>query len=173
PVNGGSTDTHGNVSVEVNLDVDTVRAVAPGAQVLDYEIANGGDLQGIGTDFATVTNQVVSDGKAKIMSMSYGLCDVPTIGGQSFLSPSDRQAAEQAFAAAAAAGVSVFVASGDGAAYSCQHFVPPDIQVTGTWPGDSPSVISVGGTFLAVRKDGSYLEEFPWANPITRWGGGG
>ena len=159
---------------EVNLDVDTVRAVAPGAQVLDYEVPTSDNSNGsFATAIAHAVNQIVQEGRAKIVSISYGVCDVPTIGGQPWFPHSEQLAAETALAAAAAAHISIFVSSGDGAAYGCQHFVPQDVRVTASWPGDSPSVISVGGTFLAVRNDGSYLQEFPWANPITRWGGGG
>src|SRR5207244_2918179 len=87
-VNGGSTETTSDTSVEVNLDVDTVRAVAPGAQVLDYESTVSG-ISGFASSIAAVVNQVVADGKAKILSVSYGICDVATLAGQAWLLASE------------------------------------------------------------------------------------
>jgi kumamolisin len=171
-VDGGTTDTTGGAAGEDALDLDTIRGVAPQAKVINYEVPSG-NFASFATGLADVVNRVVQDGQANILSISYGVCDVATVAGQSFLPTPERLAAERAFQAAAAAGLSIFVASTDGGAYACQHFIPQDIAVTAGWPGDSPSVISVGGTFLNVRSDGTYLTEAGWANPITRWGGGG
>lgn len=40
-------------------------------------------------------------------------------------------------------------------------------------PGSSPYAVSVGGTRLELRSDGSYLTESAWASPLQRQGGGG
>jgi kumamolisin len=177
-VNGGTTEK----DLEVNLDIDTVRAVAPKAQMLVYEIPDfpGGEPQSyaefesaFAQGVATVVNQVVADHRAQILSISYGTCDVPDAGGAAWLPAADRLAGETALKAAAAAGINVFVSAGDGAAYTCQHWLPRDLRVTAAWPGDSPWVISVGGTYLRVRQDASYLDEAGWGNPLSRWGTGG
>ena len=172
-VDGGTTDTTGGGAEEDALDLDTLRAVAPQARLINYEVPESGGLSSFATSLADVVNRVVQDGEANIISISYGVCDVATVGGQGFLPTPERLAGERAFQAAAAAGISIFVSSGDGAAFACQHFIPSDVEVTGGWPGDSPSVISVGGTFLNVRSDGTYLNEAGWSNPMSRWGGGG
>ena len=68
----------------------------------------------------------------------------------------------RAMEAAAAQGISVFVASGDAGAYDCQH---QDRSVTGVAsgiPASSTGVIAVGGTLLSVRADSSYLDEWGW-----------
>lgn len=40
-------------------------------------------------------------------------------------------------------------------------------------PTSSPYAISVGGTTLSVRANGTYLAESAWSNPLERGGGGG
>jgi hypothetical protein len=50
--------------------------------------------------------------------------------------------------------VSVFVANQDPDAYACQLTDPDDHRLATAWPGNSPSVISVGGTLLSVRDSG-------------------
>jgi kumamolisin len=160
PVGGGTQVGEG--SIEVNLDIDTVRGIAPKAQIIDYEGPNGG------VDYADMLNAVVADGKADIVSISWGNCD-----DQSNLFPDTRRNATNALRAAVARGISVFVASGDAGAYSCQRRFLDDHRLTMEFPGDSPSVVSVGGTLLATTKDGSYLREYGWEDPLGNGGGGG
>jgi subtilase family serine protease len=148
-------------SGEIHLDIDVVRAVAPKAQILSYEGPNGPSL-------APVIDQIVADGRTDIVSLSWGRCDIPEA-----FAPGVRDADLQAFKAAAAAGISVFVASGDAGAYDCQH---ADINldlVSVDFPSASPDVISVGGTRLSVRENGSYLEEAGWEDVLSAGGGGG
>jgi kumamolisin len=173
PVNGGNNDATGEIAGEVNLDVDVVRGLAPQAKILNYEAplsSLASFVQGLG---ATI-NQIVDEGRADIVSISYGLCDSKTLqDGSTFLSPDDRALSEQAFAAARAAGISVFVAAGDTGAFGCQRFDPDDTRIIPLWPGDSPNVISVGGTLLSVRQDGTYLEEAGWEDVLSQGGTGG
>jgi kumamolisin len=108
------------------------------------------------------------------VSISYGLCDTRRLAdGSAFLSPNDRKVAESAFAAARAQGISVFVAAGDTGAFGCQRFDLDDTRVVPLWPGDSPNVISVGGTLLSVRQDGTYLQEAGWEDTLSQGGTGG
>jgi kumamolisin len=173
PVDGGNNDKTGDTSVEVNLDMDVVHGTAPQAKILNYEApftSLSSFVQGLGD----AVNQVVSDGRANIVSISYGLCDATRLSdGTPFLSPQDRAATEQDLAAARAAGVSVFVAAGDSGAFGCQRFDLNDTKVVPLWPGDSPNVISVGGTLLNVRKDGTYLSETGWEDVLSQGGTGG
>ncbi len=173
PVNGGNDDATGDIAGEVNLDVDVVRGMAPQAKILNYETplnSLSSFIQGMGA----AVNQVVADGRADIVSISYGLCDAQTLSdGSPFLSPGDRALAESAFAAARTAGISVFVASGDTGAFGCQRFDLDDTRVIPLWPGDSPNVISVGGTLLSVRQDGTYLQEAGWEDILSQSGTGG
>ena len=172
PVNGGTDDTSSPVAGEVALDVDIIRGLAPDAQILNYE-ANVTSLQSFAQSIGDVVDQVVADGRADILSISYGLTDTSEHCGEPWLAPEDRLRGEQALEAAAAAGIAVFVSSGDQGAYATQHFDPNCVRQTVTWPGSSPSVTSVGGTLLSVADDGSYLEEAGWEDILWHWATGG
>jgi kumamolisin len=172
-VNGGNDDATGEIAGEVNLDIDVVRGLAPQAKILNYETPLS-SLSSFVTGLGTAVNQVVAEGRADIVSISYGLCDTKTLeNGSAFLSPGDRKLSEGAFAAARSAGISVFVAAGDTGAFGCQRFDPNDTSVVPLWPGDSPNVISVGGTLLNVRQDGTYLDEAGWEDVLSQGGTGG
>lgn len=158
PVEGGTSIGEGEA--EVNLDIDIIRAIAPRARILNYEAPN---RQGM---TAATINRIVADGYTDIASMSWGKCDLRT-------DPEERRADEQAFAAAAARGINVFVASGDAGAYECQRSDLRDHRLSLSWPAASPDVIAVGGTTLAVRRDGSYAQELGWEGVLGGTGGGG
>ena len=173
PVNGGNDDATGDIAGEVNLDLDVVRGVAPQAKILNYEAplsTLASFVQGLGDSM----NQIVQEGRSDIASISYGMCDAEQLAdGSTFLSPADRALTEQAFTAARAAGISTFVAAGDTGAFGCQRFDINDTRVIPLWPGDSPNVISVGGTLLNVRQDGTYLDEAGWEDVLSQGGTGG
>jgi subtilase family serine protease len=129
--------------IEADLDVEMVTAIAPGANV---ELASCTD----GSTFATfgglvaIENLVSAGSPPPVISMSYGVCEA--INGASA-----NAAFSSAFQSAAAAGVSVFVSSGDDGASSCARdfsggnsYALPGIGVTG-W-GESIYNVSVGGT---------------------------
>jgi kumamolisin len=172
-VNGGSTETTTPNSGEVNLDIDVVRGVAPKAHIVNYE-APLTSIRSFTTGVSDVIDRIVQDGRADIVTMSWGLCDVSRLAdGTPWLSSGDRLRVSQSFQAAVAQGMSVFVASGDAGAFGCQRFDLGDHRLTATWPGDDPNVISVGGTLLSVRSDGGYLQETGWEDLLQAAGGGG
>ncbi len=146
---------------EVNLDIQTIRSIAPKATILDYEMSNTGG------NFADMMSKIVSDGRADIVNISWSHCEAD-------LSAGARQAAEAQFQAAFAGGISVYVASGDRGAYDCnlaRH--EGDLTVSVGYPEDLPYVMGVGGTTLSVRQDGTYHSEAAWANPLEGSGTGG
>jgi kumamolisin len=145
---------------EVDLDIDTIRAIAPGAQVLDYEAPLG-----LVSD-ADVINRIVADHRAQVISTSWGRCE-------DFLSPAARTAQDQALAAARAAGITIFAASGDNGAYDCQSADLTNQHLSVDWPAASSNVLAVGGTRLALRRDGSYLAEYGWQDVLQGAGSGG
>jgi hypothetical protein len=170
PVEGGTDDVSSEVSGEVALDVETVRAIAPHAKILNYEIPYRGDTWN--ADVGKILNRIVTDGRAQIATMSYGICDVPTLNGSPWLSQGDRMNADRALMAAARAGMNVFIISHDQGAYTCQRFDPNDLRLSTAWPGGSRWAISVGGTLLFVRTDGSYYDEAGWEDVMDTWGSG-
>jgi kumamolisin len=62
PVAGGTTKT----DLEANLDVEVIRAIAPQAQILNYEAPNGRASIGDAID------AIVTAGRAKVISISWG-----------------------------------------------------------------------------------------------------
>jgi len=162
----GGPEEPGDGSGEVALDIQVIRGIAPQAQIVNYEGPNTAD------GFVPIVSRIVADGRAKIVSISWGLCE-----NQS--SVQAMRAEQREFAAAFAAGISVFSSSGDDAAYDCRRVdvsdnpFERDLSPGVDWPSASPNVISVGGTFLSIRQDGSYLEEAGWEEPLGGAGGGG
>ncbi len=158
-VNGG-VDSPGDGQDEVSLDIDVIRAVAPKAQILDYEAPNEGGA------IADVVDRIVKDGQADIVSISWGSCEADRSG-----SAMDRIASSMA--AAAAAGISVFVASGDHGAYDCLDNNRTDLRISVDSPASDVNAIGVGGTFLSMLEDGTWIDEVAWEEPLTGWGPGG
>jgi kumamolisin len=156
----------GNVPVdfgqEATLDTQVVRAVAPEAQILVYEIPPELGISG-------GIEAIVADGRAQVISLSYGFCDVP---GE-YIPRSERIAGRQALAAAVAAGMTLFAASGDWGAFTCQAFDTTDLQEATLWPSCNTDVVSVGGTYLEVWADGSYARETGWQDYLSTAGTGG
>jgi kumamolisin len=150
----------------VALDVQVVRGIAPEAQIINYE----GPKTGAG--IAALMARIVADGRADIVSISWGGCE-------KLLGNENMRAIDREFEAAFAAGISVFVASGDNGAYGCRRFpvsanpLDRDNAASASYPASSPNVISVGGTFLTTLADGTYVSEAGWEEPLSTAGGGG
>jgi kumamolisin len=148
---------------EVDLDLETIRSIAPKAQILNYESVDS-------ATFAQIFDRIVADGSADIASVSYGWCDDPL----EFDQYGDDRAADQAsMKAAAGLGITLYIASGDAGAYPCQRHDLTNHVLKGDWPDGSPFAVSVGGTLLSLRRDGSYLEEAGWEGILSNEGGGG
>jgi kumamolisin len=162
----GALDELDEGSSEVALDIQVIRGIAPRAQIINYEGPNTSD------GFAAIMARIVAEGRAKIVSISWGLCE-------NWSAVSSMNAEQREFAAAFAAGISVFSSSGDDAAYDCRRVdvsddpFERDLSPGVDWPTSSPSVISVGGTFLTLREDGTYVDEAGWEEPLGGGGGGG
>jgi subtilase family serine protease len=154
-------------TVEVNLDIDIIRGIAPQAKILNYEAPNN-DVNGDAASFAEVINRIVDDGRADIVSISWGVCDVPES-----ISRARRAEDEAALDAARAQGITIFVATGDAGAYECGRYAPEDDRVSVSWPASSPNVVAVGGTLLFLDREGRYVEEAGWEDVLSRGGTGG
>ncbi|MFN2545225.1 MAG: protease pro-enzyme activation domain-containing protein [Actinomycetota bacterium] len=178
-VNGGSDETAGGNSGEVTLDIDTIRSVAPKAQIVSYEAqAPTPSLKEFASSFtenmSAVIDRIVADGKVDVVSISWGMCDTPQLQpGTPWIAPADRLRTLRSFQAAQAAGISIFAAAGDAGAYDCQEYDLGLQQLATDWPSDYAPVIAVGGTNLSVRSDGTYLQEAGWEDILERTGGGG
>lgn len=163
---GDAPDTPTGSNDEVSLDIEVIRGIAPAATIINYEAVN--NL----ANFGPLIARIVSDGRADLVNISWGKCEKR-------FPLAVMNANEQEMAAAFAAGISIFVASGDDGAYGCKRTkinddpFDRDLAVDADSPASSPSVISVGGTFLTVREDGTYYDEAGWEEPLGGSGGGG
>ena len=157
-VDGGADSDAG--ADEANLDIDVVKMIAPDAQILFYEAPSSA------SSYPDVINRIVADHQVSIISSSWGSCEAQT-------DPSVLTANEQALKAATAAGISMFVASGDSGAYDCQASDLADHQLTVDSPAASAYAVAVGGTRLNTSPSGSYESESGWDDPLSNAGGGG
>jgi kumamolisin len=160
-VAGGVGNQPGHGAREVTLDIEVVRSVAPRAQILNVESPRV-------LEFAEMVDVILQDGRARIISNSWGICDA-----EPYLSDGQRLREERAFQAMAVAGVTMYVASGDWGAFDCWNFNPRDHRPTVDWPSNSEFTTAVGGTYLEVRQDGSYLNEYGWEDWLSTGGTGG
>jgi subtilase family serine protease len=156
-VDGGTNDTSG--AIEANLDIDNVRAIAPQAQVVVYEVPQSDAA------YADAINRIVAD-RIDVISSSWGQCELE-------VAPSEMAGETQALSAAVAAGVTMFVSSGDSGAYDCQQSDPGDHRLTVDWPASSTDAVSVGGTRLYLGGSGQYISEAAWEDTLSQAGGGG
>jgi len=161
-VGDGLVDAPADFATEAALDTQVLRGAAPGAQILVYGFARTFSM-------AIAVDEIVAAGRAKIISLSYGKCFKP---GE-FISELEVSFGRESFARAALAGVSMYAASGDWGAFSCHVFDPTDHRESTFWPSCTDNVVSVGGTFLETREDGSYLRETGWQDYLTTGGTGG
>lgn len=157
-VNGGATA--GANQAEVLLDINAALTMAPGARVVVYDAP----FTGAGS-FQAVFNAMINDG-VTVISNSWAYCEDQT-------TLADVQSLDAVLANAAAAGISVFNATGDTGS-TCLDGRPNTITV----PAGSPNATAVGGSSLTPGAvPGIYGSETWWdgsaANPPTGQGGFG
>jgi subtilase family serine protease len=111
---------------------------------------------------------VVADGRAKIATLSYGFCYAP-----GWVSSSLVDALNTSLKAAVAAGVTLFVASGDSGAYTCHMFDKASQDIAPAFPGCGDNLVSVGGTYVELHADGTYRSEAGWEDYLVAQGTGG
>jgi kumamolisin len=145
---------------EETFDVEWSSGIAPGARIRVYASGTLGFV-----DLDAALDQIIADTATqpgmRQLSISLGL-------GETFMPAGEVRTQQQKFLRLAAAGVNVFVSSGDGGSN-------PDItghNSTGPtqaeYGASDPSVIGVGGTTLSLKSNGSINAESGWAG-----GGGG
>ncbi|GCE20171.1 S53 family peptidase [Dictyobacter kobayashii] len=142
----GATNTPGPTALEVEVDMEMVSALAPGATQKIYIGSNS--IAGINNTY----NRIVTDNAATVISTSWGECE--NASGKAEL-----EALHNIFKQGAAQGQSFFAASGDTGAYDCNT---ADLAVDS--PADDPYVVGVGGTHLNLKADNTYLSESAWSD---------
>ena len=156
PSSSASTD-----GIEVELDMQMIAGVAPGASILDYEHANDANA------WVDTFGAIATDHQADTISVSWGSCE-----------PDDNAAAIQPLLMQLAAqGQSVFTSSGDSGSSDCAYGAAPNVSGTDysaqvDVPSDSPWVTAVGGLTVSSF---SPLTQSVWGGTCSGYpcGGGG
>ena len=141
-VDGGTTDTSGQDEVE--LDIEVIQALAPGATIKVYEAPNSsaGDVD--------LYSALVS-ADVPIVSISWG-------SAESQVSSSNMSSDDTSYTTAASQGESFFSASGDSGSDDAG-----DGGTSVDFPASDPSVTGVGGTTLNINSNGGYGSETAWS----------
>jgi subtilase family serine protease len=137
-VPGTLTDSAG----ESTLDAETIAGLAPGADIVIYQIPDLSDQSLI-----DAYNAVMSDGKAYIVNNSFGGCEYA--GSQ--IDPVMKKAAQ--------AGIVFTFASGDNGNV-CDNTTNP-MTVGANYPASYPYVVGVGGTETNI------VQNDPLTNPVV------
>jgi subtilase family serine protease len=157
---------------EATLDVEWASAAAPSATIELASCANTASTDGV---YLAIQNLVNSAAPPPVISVSYGLCEVDN-------GATENATFNQLYQQAAAAGISIFVATGDNGPTDCASSgtsgTTYGIGVTG-W-GSTRYNVAVGGTDFRDTFDGknafywtvntgapwatakSYVPEMPW-----------
>jgi kumamolisin len=144
---------------EVMLDIEVAGAVAPGAKFVVYYANN------TNRGFVNAVLTAIHDNRNKptIVSISWG-------GAEASWRPVDMDSMDHAFQAAAALGISVFVAAGDGG--SSDDVAPGNVAHV-DFPASSPFATACGGTRV-ISSDGQTISnEIVWNDGPSGGGTGG
>ena len=149
-------------SGEADLDVQDVSALAPGATIDVYEAPN--------TEYGALDNfnAIINQDQAKVISSSWGLCEVAVQTGE----PGIQQIENTLFEQAAAQGQTIFSSAGDDGSDDCANHASSPVAPTLSLddPASQPYVTSVGGTTIDVATNPP--QERVW-NDGANWGAGG
>jgi subtilase family serine protease len=142
-----------NAGAETSLDVQTVSAVAPGAQLRLVQTNEAGLLDGF--------SRAVGDSKGlpDVISLSYGGCALSENQG----APGYVAVIDSILAMASLTGVSTFVAAGDSGSTTCGADLA---RTTLSYPAVSPFVTAVGGTRLALAAGNARASETVWNDTV-------
>jgi kumamolisin len=147
---------------EETLDAQWTSGIAPGASIRIY--ATGGlDYTALDQALDRIIDDVPSQPGMRQLSMSLGL-------GETYFGGPDGEVAiqHQKFLKLAAAGVNVFVSTGDGGSNPDQTGHSPTGPLQAEYEATDSCVIAVGGTTLELAVDGAVASETGWTS-----GGGG
>ncbi|HEX2916456.1 MAG TPA: S53 family peptidase [Chloroflexia bacterium] len=148
PVDGGPQG-FGSGQTEVELDIEVVAGMTPGAkQILVYEAPN------TNAGYIDEFQQIANDRLAQVVSISWGDCEPD-------LSTATLDTENAIFQQMAAQGQSVFAASGD---YGSEGCLPTNggKELAASDVLDNPYVTGVGGTNLTLNSNNTISSEITW-----------
>jgi kumamolisin len=130
-------------SVETDLDIEQSGALAPGANVIDYQAPNTDP--GFVDAFFTAASQNIASGVSASWGESETVIDAAIRSSEE--SAGYVQACNEAFLEMAAQGQSAFTSSADAGAYTASEDLGTT-NLSAGWPADSPYVTACGATTL-------------------------
>ncbi|WP_328474986.1 S53 family peptidase [Actinoplanes sp. NBC_00393] len=154
-----------NVDPETSLDLQTVAAAVPGAQLRLVQTTNADG------SFLDAFSRAIADpnGLPDVLTVSYGGCAI----AEEQAEPDYVKTVDAVLAMAALAGVSTLVAAGDSGSTTCGAAVKAP---TMSYPAVSPFVTAVGGTRLTLGDGNARTGEVVWNDSVygeQAAGGGG
>ncbi len=143
---------------EAALDLELIAGLAPEAQILDYQTPRADD-----GGFLDSLNKVAADDLVQVLSISYG-------AGEDQFDAAYMAQLNDTLEVLAVEGISVFIASGDCAAFTDGVF--GQLQVS--FPASAPWAIAVGGTSIQGSQEIAWSATTPnRAQCGNGWGTGG
>ncbi|HKC27887.1 MAG TPA: S53 family peptidase [Jatrophihabitans sp.] len=141
----------GNADPETSLDLQTVAATAPMAQLRLVQSTAGE------SGFLDAFSRALSGRNSvpDVVSLSYGGCAIE----ENTAAPAFTSVVNAVLAMAALTGVSSFVAAGDSGSTTCGASLG---ETTLSYPAVSPFVTAVGGTRLNLGKGNARVSETVW-----------
>jgi subtilase family serine protease len=134
-IDGGPSGPSTGVG-EAALDTELASFNAPSASLVVYEAPNNNDAQAF-----DLFNRIASDDTAKVVSTSWGNCELQVPQG-------DLNTENQIFQRMALQGQTMIAASGDAGSEDCFTAGSSNTSLAVDDPGSQPDVISAGGTSL-------------------------
>jgi len=158
---------------ETQMDLEVVHEIAPAAKLVIYNL----DLHAVNSDaqafqaMLDLQTHMVTDNPGAVISQSWGLCE-------KLFTQAYADALKNVYDHADALGESVFVSTGDNAAYEClrpaKKGTPPSPDTLAVpLPAAVPGVTAVGGTRISVAANGGWYNETVWEQPAEVGGTGG
>jgi subtilase family serine protease len=147
---------------EEAIDVETAHIAAPDAKVVlvaaDCDPSDQAESSLGVQDLLDATTRVVDHHLADVVTGSWGYQD-------EYLSPADVAAWNLVYQQGALEGIGFNYSSGDGGsgAYPSAG-IPASVQ----FPAADPWVTTVGGTTLAIGKNGTAIADYPWNESVTQ-----
>lgn len=143
---------------EAALDLEMIAGLAPEAEILDYQAPRPDDVS-----FLDALNKVAADDVVQVLSISYG-------AGEDQFDASYLAQLNETLELLAVEGISVFVSSGDCAAFTDGIF--GQLQVS--FPASAPWAIGVGGTSFSGNREIAWSDANPDRSRCQNsWGTGG
>ncbi len=169
----GTDPADPGVATEITLDVEYAHAVAPLATIdlLLTPAGTAATASDLYANFLKGVSYAVDNKLGDDISMSYGF-------PETCITPAVVEKSHAIFAKAAAENITTIGSAGDSGATSANcTFSDYSGRRSSTFPAAEPRVLSVGGTYLDTKNDGTYLGETAWTqvstNPDNGAGGGG